>query len=79
MEFINYNSLTDLYDYKSSSDELELENVTLKHGNIEKLIDCESASEMEATKMEDVINSLATEMNVISIVHNKKYNNYGVS
>jgi hypothetical protein len=79
MEFINYNSLTDLYDYKSSLDELEHENVTLKHGNIEKLIDCEFASEMEATKMEDVINSLATEMNDISIVHNKKYNNYSVS
>lgn len=78
MNFINYNPAAELAsDDESSSDEMDIEYIAHEYGNIETLIDFGAAADSEATKLEDVVDAIATELKAVTISSDKKTKKYG--
>lgn len=76
MDFINYTPA--LEDSYISDNESEMEDVAFEYGNIEKLIDLDSVTEVQATNMTMDIDVIAEDFQNISIIdESKKKKKYG--
>ncbi|KAI9486428.1 MAG: hypothetical protein EXX96DRAFT_646245 [Benjaminiella poitrasii] len=63
MDFINYNSALEMEIYdEQNTDEMDIEEITLEYGNLQKIIDFETASNSNTVAhMECAVDALTTE------------------
>ncbi|KAG2200873.1 hypothetical protein INT46_006435, partial [Mucor plumbeus] len=79
MDFIQYNPANEpLLADEDSSDEMDIENIAHEYGNIETLIDFDTAEQIRVTRMEDVIEDITLDIQALDVSKKtqayKKYN-----
>ncbi|KAG1439069.1 hypothetical protein G6F56_012414 [Rhizopus delemar] len=81
MDFISYNANVELVlNNNSSLDEIDIKCTAQEYDNIETLIDFDSkTTELRAAKIEDGVDTLATQMKAVIISDNeRKSKKYGL-